>query len=140
MSPRNHCWWSYRGQINDTDLHSPLKVKYRDVEHNLVLEQLRVDSKKITQPSRNDIIRMLAESFNSLKMDLVNRFKTIWVVNSSDDCFSSEDRDSDSEGCDSSEDYLVSERVIPLVGSHWKKFQNELMKKRALKVSNHYCT
>ena len=34
-------------QINDTDFHSPLKAKYRELEQNLLIEQLRLDPKKI---------------------------------------------------------------------------------------------
>ena len=37
-------------QINDTDFHSPLKAKYRELEQNLMMEQLRFDSKKTPQP------------------------------------------------------------------------------------------
>lgn len=54
------------------------------------------------------MIKVLAGSLNSLKIDLVNRFKSLWVVTT----------------LDGGEDYLVSERVIPLIGSHLKEFQN----------------
>ena len=104
-------------QINDTDLHFPLKAKYRELEQNLMIEQLRADPKKIPQPSRDDMMRMLAESFNSLKIDVVNRFKALWVMNA----------------LDGSEDYLGSERIIALVGSHLKEFRDELMKKESPK-------
>ena len=100
-------------QISDTGLHCPLKVKYRELEQNLMLEQLRVDPSKMPQPSRDDMMKMLAESFNSLKIDEVNRFKVLWVTNA----------------LDSSEDYLVSEKIIALVGSHLKEFRDESTKK-----------
>ena len=100
-------------QISDTGLHCPLKVKYRELEQNLMLEQLRVDPSKMPQPSRDDMMKMLAESFNSLKIDEVNRFKALWVTNA----------------LDSSEDYLVSEKIIALVGSHLKEFRDESTKK-----------
>ena len=51
-------------QIHDTGLHCLLKVKYRELEQNLMLEQLRVDPSKMPQPSRDDMMKMLAESFN----------------------------------------------------------------------------
>ena len=60
---------------------------------------------------------MLAESLNSLKIDLVNRFKVLWVTNV----------------FDGSEYYLVSDRIIALVGSHLKEFLYELMKKESPK-------
>ena len=62
-------------------------------------------------------MRMLAESFNSLKIDVVNRFKALWVTTA----------------LDGSEDYLVSERIIALVGSHLKEFRDDLMKKESPK-------
>ena len=100
-------------QIHDTGLHCLLKVKYRELEQNLMLEQLRVDPSKMPQPSRDDMMKMLAESFNSLKIDEVNRFKALWVTNA----------------LDSSEDYLVSEKIMALVGSHLKEFRDESTKK-----------
>ena len=54
---------------------------------------------------------MLAEGFNSLTIDVDNRFKALWVTNA----------------LDSNKDYLVSERIITLVGSHLKEFWDELM-------------
>ena len=63
------------------------------------------------------MMKMLVESFNSLKIDVVNRFKT--------PCFTN--------ALDGSEDYLVSERVIALVGSHLKEFWDELMQKESPK-------
>ena len=49
-------------QINETDIHSPLKKKYRELEQELMIAQLRSERSKIPQPSRNDMMRMLAES------------------------------------------------------------------------------
>ena len=110
-------------QINYIDQNCPLKVKYRELELNLMLEHLRADPKKIPQPSRDDMIRMLVKRFNSLKIDVVNRFKALWIPNA----------------LDGSEDFLVSERITALVRSNLKEVQDELMKKeRALKASNNY--
>ena len=78
-----------------------------------MLEQLRADPKKIPQPSRRNMMGMLAEGFNSLTIDVDNHFKALWVTNA----------------LDSSKDYLVSERIITLVGSHLKEFWDELMEK-----------
>ena len=44
-------------QINDTDLHSPLKAKYRKLEQLLMIDQLKANPKKIPQPSRDDMMR-----------------------------------------------------------------------------------
>ena len=46
-------------QINDTDLHSPLKAKYRELEQLLMIDRLKSNSKQIPLPSRDDMMRML---------------------------------------------------------------------------------
>lgn len=99
-------------QINDTDIHSPLKKKYRELEQELMIAQLRSDPNKIPQPNRNDMMRMLVESFNSLNIDISARYKALWLTNK----------------LDGSEDYLVSERIMRLVGERLKEFREELMK------------
>ena len=106
-------------QINDTDLHAPLKAKYRELEQSLMIDQLKADPKKIPQPSRDDMMRMLVESFNSLEIDVAGRFKSLWVTNA----------------LDGSEDYLASERVVSLVGQKLKTFCDQLNKKESPKSS-----
>ena len=59
-------------QINDTDFHSPLKAIYRELEQNLMMEQLRLDPKKIPQPPIDHIMQMLQESWNSLEIDVTS--------------------------------------------------------------------
>ena len=68
----------YKGdiQVNDTDVHSPLKAKYRQLEQELMIRQLTENP----QPSRNDMMGMLDESFRSLKIDFASRFKALWVT------------------------------------------------------------
>ena len=78
-------------QINNTDIHRPLKEEYRAFEQQLMIDQLKADPKRIPQPSRDDIIRMLKKRFDSLKIDVASRFKVLWVTNA----------------LDVSEDYLV---------------------------------
>ena len=39
-------------QINDTDIHRPLKEKYRALEQQLMIDQLKADPKRIPQPSK----------------------------------------------------------------------------------------
>ena len=38
-------------QINDTDMHSPLKKKYRELKQQPMIAQLRSDPTKIPQPA-----------------------------------------------------------------------------------------
>ena len=104
-------------QINDTDIHRPLKEKYRALEQQVMIDQLKADPKRIPQPSRDDMMQMLKKSFDSLEIDVASRFKALWVTNA----------------LDRSEDYLVSERIIALVGNKMKTFHNDLMKKKSPK-------
>ena len=71
-------------QLNDTDLHSPLKAKYRELEQLLMIDQLKASPKKIPQSSRDDMMRMLSESFEAVETDVATRFKSLWVTNALD--------------------------------------------------------
>ena len=62
-------------QINDTDIHRLLKEKYQALEQQLVIDQLKADPKRIPQPSRDDMMRMLKKSFSSLEIVVASRFK-----------------------------------------------------------------
>ena len=52
-------------QINDRDIYAPLKRAYRQLEQKLMIKQLQSDPKKIPQPSRDDMMRMLVQSLHS---------------------------------------------------------------------------
>ena len=112
-------------QGNDTHLHNPLKKHYRKKEMDLMLQMLRSDPHKIPAPSKNDMMRMLCESMDIVLdgdndekgVDFQAAFKSLWLTNK----------------LDGSEDYLVSERIMNLVGEEMKKFRNELMVKPAPK-------
>ena len=100
-------------QVNDTDLHIPLKAKYRELEQSLMMQKLKAHPKKIPQPSRDDMMRILVESLKSLEIEAESCFKAQWVTNA----------------LDSTEDYLESDRVMLLIGDKMKVFQNNLIKK-----------
>ena len=76
-------------QINDTDLHSSLKAKYRELEQLLMIDQLKANPKKIPQTSRD----YMSEIFEAVEIDVATHFKSLWVTNA----------------LDGSEDYLVSD-------------------------------
>ena len=61
-------------QINDTDIHSPLKKKYRELEQELIITQLRSEPNKTPKPNRNDMMRMLVESNDSIDVDISARY------------------------------------------------------------------
>jgi hypothetical protein len=102
-------------QINDTDLHAPLKAKYRKVEMKTMIRQLLNEPDKIPQPSRNEMMLMLCESFNEVlnDIDFSKRFKSLWVTNK----------------LNGSEDYLVSSKLMDMVGDDLKEFRKNLMSK-----------
>ena len=56
-------------------MHSQLKAKYWELDQSL-MQQLKADPKKITQPSRDDRMRILVEYFKSLEIDAESRFKS----------------------------------------------------------------
>ena len=62
-------------QINDTDVHAPLKAKYRQLEMELMLRQLPHNQNKIPSPSRDEMMSMLTECFETLDIDFTTRFK-----------------------------------------------------------------
>ena len=43
-------------QVNETDLHAPLKAKYWEQEQSLMI---RANPRKIPQPTQDDMMRML---------------------------------------------------------------------------------
>ena len=93
-------------QINYTGIHGFSKAKYRKLEKKLMIDQLWLDPKKISRPPRDYMMQIMLESWNSF-----SRFKALWVTNA----------------LDGSKDYLVSERIIALVGEKLKAFQRRLM-------------
>ena len=104
-------------QINDTDIHAPFKRKYRQLEQELMIKQLQSDAKKIPQPTRDDMMSMLVKSLESIDVDIQGRYKALWLT-----C-----------ALDGSEDYLVPEKLMSMVGEDIKKFRVHLMKSRSPK-------
>ena len=105
-------------QINDTDCHHQLKTLYRDLEMKLMFEQLEKDPTKIPSPSRNEMMSMLLEAWESLQIDTKKEFKSLFVTNS----------------LDGSEDYLVSDKPFSLVGEEMVAFLKELMSSNSSKT------
>jgi len=103
-------------QINDTHIHAPLKNKYRELEQELMLTQLRAGPKNIPQSSRDDMMRMLVESVQRIDIDIPARYKSLWLTSAN-----------------GSEDYLVSEKIMEMVGKELKELRSELMKSKSPK-------
>ena len=49
-----------------------------------MIDQLKASPKKIPQSSRDDMMRMLSESFEAVETDVATRFKSLWVTNALD--------------------------------------------------------
>ena len=99
-------------QINDTHLHHQLKAKYREKECELMLQKLRDDPTKIPAPTRDEMMHMLSESWKTVNICPVKALKNNFVLNA----------------LDGSEDYLVTDSLMQLVGEEIKSFRKELIK------------
>ena len=64
-------------QVNDTDLHHPLKASYREKEAALLIEKLRENPDKILSPRRDEIMKMCKAAFEETiaKVDVSDTFK-----------------------------------------------------------------
>ena len=100
-------------QVNDTDLHHPLKSAYREKESELMIKKLRDDPSKIPSPSRDEIMKICQEAYTRV-------LSTVNVV----DAFK---RNAITISLDGSEDHLVSNRLKALVWDDLIQFQAQLL-------------
>ena len=68
-------------QVNDTHVHHMLKKEYRKRESALMLKQLTDNPQKVPNPTRDDIMTMLASSWEALKVDPVLALKNNYILN-----------------------------------------------------------
>ena len=101
-------------QLNDTDLHHCLKAHYRQAEMALMLQKLEIDSKSTPKPSREEMIKMLLEAWKEAKKDFSFAFKRLFVTSA----------------LDGSEDFLVSDKLMSLIGESMKKYRSSLLKQK----------
>ena len=100
-------------QVNNTDLHHPLKASYREKEAVLMIEKLRENPDKISSPSRDDIMKMCKAAFEETiaKVDVSDAFK----------------RNGLTIKLDGSENHLVSSKLRALVWDEMKEFRSVLL-------------
>ena len=98
-------------QINDTHVHHKLKMAYREREAKLMLEMLNEHPNKIPSPTRDDIMPMLVEAWQSINVDPVNGLKENFLLNA----------------FDGSEDHLVSDKLYAMVGPEMVTFRKQLL-------------
>ena len=97
-------------QINDTHLHHQLKAKYRYHESELMLQKLRSNPEKIPAPTCDEMMRMLYDSWNEIDICATKALKHNFLQNK----------------LDGSEDYLVTDKLVSLVGDEVKAFRQTL--------------
>ena len=98
-------------------MHAPLKRLYREKEMELMLNKLKSDPKQIPSPSRGEMVEMLCSSSQSLEVGVKKAFKFLWVTNA----------------LDGTEDHIVSDKLMSLVGKELISYRNDLIKGRSLK-------
>ena len=100
-------------QVNDTHYHHKLKQNYRDLESNMMLNKLRLAPDKVPSPSRDEMMSMLDESWKITTecIDATLALKQNFILNA----------------LDGSEDFMVRESIMSLVGNEIIQFRQELM-------------
>ena len=98
-------------QVNDTHYHHALKREYREREAKLMLDQLGENPNKVPNPSRDEMMEMLVDSWDTLDIDTTSALKSLFIANA----------------LDGSEDHLVSDKLYELVGATIVAFRTELM-------------
>ena len=95
----------------NTHLHRKLKANYRDLEMELMMKKLQPDKKKVPSPTREEIINMAVKDSRKVDISFTEVFKELFVTNK----------------LDGSEDYLVSDKLLALIGNEMKEFRKKLM-------------
>ena len=80
-------------------------------------EQLENDPIEIPSPSRNGMISMLLQAWETFEIDTQREFKSLFLTNA----------------LDGSEDYLVSDILFALIGDEMIDFQKKLMPQNSVK-------
>ena len=70
-------------QVNDTDVHHPLKSSYREKESLLMIKKLQENPDKIPSPNRDEIMQMLKSSWSDTiaKIDIHSAYKQNGLTN-----------------------------------------------------------
>ena len=92
-------------QANDTDLHHHIKSCYRNEEIAFMLKKLDVD--KVPSPSPEQMIEILLAAWKETDVDFTAAFVT--------------------NAFDGSEDFLMSNKLFPLIGDEMLEYRRELL-------------
>ena len=101
-------------QVNDTDLHHPLKTLYREKESALMIDLLTENPGKIPAPNRDQMMRLCQAAFNEalVDVDISGAFK----------------RNGLTIKLDGTEDHLVSNKLKLLVWDKMIEFRERLLR------------
>ena len=83
-----------------------------------MVEKLKVEPGKIPAPSHDEIMKMMDAAYRSLQVDTKKAFKSLGLTNK----------------LDGSEDHLISDRNIQLIGPRLFEFCENLMKQKSQKI------
>ena len=97
-------------QINDTHFHGPLKAKYREIEMAEMLKKLEKYPNKIPSPDRDEMMKWTVKALDQINVNAEQAFKHLFVTTA----------------LDGSEDLLVSQRIMKLVGEEMIEFRKGL--------------
>ena len=100
-------------QVNDTHFHKQLNNEFREKESESMFGKLTKDPQKVPSPNRNEMMSLLVESEKAIALETSATFKSVCVTNS----------------LDGSEDYLVSNKLLGLVGDSMRQFRKEMTAK-----------
>ena len=101
-------------QVNDTHVHRSLKANYREEEMALMLVLLRDEQGKVPSPTRENMVEMLLNAWGLLNIDYESVFKSLFITSA----------------LDGSEDFLVSDRLMTLVGNSMCEYRENLLKSK----------
>ena len=88
-------------QSNDTHAHHSLKNAYREKEASLMVETLSDEKTKVPAPTREGMTKILISAWGKLRVDFSAALKYLFVTTA----------------LDGSEDYLVSDKLMSLIGT-----------------------
>ena len=103
-------------QVNDISYHRQAKAFYRNHEMELMLKKLQKDAKKISQPTRDEMMNIFQKSWNETckKVNNENVFKTNMIT----------------IALHGSQDHLASKNLMDLVGTEMLGFRKKLLESK----------
>ena len=96
-----------------TIVHHTLKSNYRQEDEELMMQKLVEDRNKIPSLNRKVRTNLTAKAHAPLNIDVDSAFKQLWLTNA----------------LDGSEEFLVSDRIMSLVGTKMREIRTKPLSK-----------